>query len=318
MPLPYVITILVTDGEPEGVRVVEKSNWTGRGLVFSRADLARALEEDLSSPGVYVLIGDDPDEKFEDQIYIGQGEDVGKRLKQHQGDDAKEFWNDTVVFVSGNESLNRAHISHLESELIRLAGRAKQSRVANGNQPAVPRMAPGDVAVADGFLAEMLAIFPVLAVTSFDQPAVRVTTTDGTDPAAGATTVTDVAAVDPPTLTALTRRRYFLTGPEAAGEGEERSNGFLVFAGARARITAVPSMQVGFTRLRERLVTSGALVQDGSTYRLTEDTLFSSPSAAGAALLGRSANGREEWKDADGVTLKQHQSEDAARAEAAS
>ena len=37
--LPYVITILVTSGDPDGVRVVEKSNWTGRGVMFARADL---------------------------------------------------------------------------------------------------------------------------------------------------------------------------------------------------------------------------------------------------------------------------------------
>ncbi len=189
MALPYVITILVTAGDPDGVRVVEKSNWTGRGLVFSRADLATALEHGLSSPGVYVLVGDDPDEEFDQQIYIGQGEDVGKRLKQHQGDDGKEFWNETVVFVSGNESLNRAHISHLESSLIRLATEAKRTRLANGNQPAIPRMALTDVAVADGFLAEVLAIFPVLGINAFDLPE--------TKPSG--------------------RRRYFLTGPSAKG-----------------------------------------------------------------------------------------------------
>ncbi len=144
--MPYVITILVTSGEPDGLRVVEKSNWTGRGLVFARSDLAEAIEAGLSSPGVYVLLGDDPDEGFESQIYVGQGENVGKRLKQHQGDDGKEFWNETVVFVSGNESLNRAHISHLESSLIRLASEAKRARLVNGNQPAIPRMALTDVA----------------------------------------------------------------------------------------------------------------------------------------------------------------------------
>ena len=31
---PYVLTILVTSGDPEGVRVVEKSNWSGQGVVL--------------------------------------------------------------------------------------------------------------------------------------------------------------------------------------------------------------------------------------------------------------------------------------------
>ena len=287
MSLPYVITILVTAGDPDGVRVVEKSNWTGRGLVFSRADLALALQHGLSSPGVYVLVGDDPDEEFDQQIYIGQGEDVGKRLKQHQGDDNKEFWNETVVFVSGNESLNRAHISHLESSLIRLASDAKRARVTNGNQPAIPRMALTDVAVADGFLAEVLAIFPVLGINSFDLPE--------TKPSG--------------------RRRYFLTGPSAKGEGEERSDGFVVFAGAQARGEEVASIGKSSQRLRGRLVASESLAVDDENYRLAEDTLFKSPSTAAMVLLGRQANGRVEWKDADGVTLKEHQIQQAAKAE---
>lgn len=287
MALPYVITILVTAGDPDGVRVVEKSNWTGRGLVFARADLAPALEHGLSSPGVYVLVGDDPDEEFDQQIYVGQGEDVGKRLKQHQSDDNKEFWNETVVFVSGNESLNRAHISHLESSLIRLASDAKRARVANSNQPAIPRMALTDVAVADGFLAEVLAIFPVLGINSFDLPETKQSG----------------------------RRRYFLTGPSAKGEGEERSDGFVVFAGAKARGEEVASIGKSSQRLRARLVASESLVVDGENYRLAEDTLFKSPSTAAMVLLGRQANGRVEWKDADGVTLKEHQIQQAAKAE---
>jgi len=287
MALPYVITILVTAGDPDGLRVVEKSNWTGRGLVFSRADLAAALEHGLSSPGVYVLIGDDPDEEFDQQIYIGQGEDLGKRLKQHQSDDGKEFWNETVVFVSGNESLNRAHISHLEASLIRLASEAKRTRVANGNQPAIPRMALTDVAVADGFLAEVLAIFPVLGINAFDLPE--------TKPSG--------------------RRRYFLTGPSARGEGEERSDGFMVFADAEVRGDGVASIGKSSQRLRARLVASESLVADGENYRLAQDTLFKSPSAAAMVLLGRETNGRVEWRDVDGVTLKQHQIEQAAKAE---
>ena len=279
MSLAYVITILVTTGDPDGVRVVEKSNWTGRGLVFARSDLAAELYSDLRSLGVYVLLGDDPDEEFESQIYVGQGEDVGKRLKQHQSDDSKDFWTDTVVFVSGNETLNRAHISYLESSLIRLATDAKRVRCANGTQPAIPKMAPTDVATAEGFLAEMKAIFPVLGVNAFDVPRAQ-----------------------PSGL-----RRYHLAGPNASGEGEERSDGFMVFAGAEARGEEVTSIGASSKRLRARLITAGTLVPDGENYRLTEDALFRSPSTAAMVLLARQANGRVEWKDESGVTLKERQ-----------
>lgn len=279
MSLPYVIRILVTSGDPDGVRVVEKSNWTGRGVVFGRADLPAARAERTDSPGVYILIGDDPDETFDQQVYIGQGENVADRLKAHQRDDAKEFWNDTAVFVSASGSLNRAHILHLESRLVELAHDARRARVANGNRPTRPSLTASDEAEAEGFLAEMLAIFPVLGVDAFVRP----------------------------TPTTAAERNYGLRGPDAEGRGVERSDGFLVFAGASARIEEAPSLSPSFGRLRRRLLSAETLIEDNGIYRLKEDTLFKSPSTAAMVLLGRNANGRVEWKDADGVTLKDHQ-----------
>ena len=44
-------------------------------------------------------------------------------------------------------------------------------------------------------------------------------------------------------------------------------------------------------------------------YRFTQDYSFSSPSTAAAVALGRSANGRIEWKDKSGKTLKAFQEE---------
>ena len=274
-----MIRILVTSGDPDGVRVIEKSNWTGRGVVFARSDLPAAAAEGIDSPGVYVLLGDDPDEAFDRQIYVGQGESVTDRLKSHQRDDSKEFWTDTVVFVSASASLNRAHILHLEARLVELAHDARRARVANGNRPTRPSLTAADEAEAEGFLSEMLGIFPVLGVDAFVRP----------------------------TPTSDDERRYFLSGPDAKGQGVERSDGFLVFAGGTGRVEETPSLSPSFGRMRTRLVSSGTLVEEGGVYVLKEDTLFKSPSTAAMVLLGRNANGRTEWKDADGVTLKEHQ-----------
>lgn len=279
MGQPYVITILVTAGDPDGVRVVEKSNWTGRGTVFARSDLPVAAEQGLNSPGVYVLLGDDPSDDVDTQVYIGQAEDVSVRLRQHVKDDAKDWWRTSIVFQSGNQSLNRAHISFLESELVRLATEARRVNVANGNQPGTPHMAAVDRAVASGFLAEMLAIFPVIGVDAFERPA----------------------------PTTSVERRYFLDERDARGEGVVRSEGFLVFAGAVARTDAAPSFPKAGERLRQRLRDNGQLVETDARLVLAENVLFRSPSAAAGFLTGSSINGREAWRDKNGVTLKQHQ-----------
>lgn len=279
MSLPYVITILVTSGDPDGVRVVEKSNWSGLGVVFARTDLGTARSEGIGSPGVYVLLGADPDAAFEGIVYVGEGEDVGSRLASHQRDDAKEFWTSTVVFTSKDSALNKAHIRYLEARLIDLAQEARRVRLANSTRPTLPPMSAADRAEAEGFLDAMLAIFPVLGVSAFDKPLAGV----------------------------VESRRYFLRGPDASGVGEDRSDGFLVLAGSTARVEETSSLSDPFRRLRARLVETGVMVLDNGVYRMTEDHLFNSPSTAAMTLLSRNANGRTEWKDAEGTTLKAHQ-----------
>lgn len=37
MPDPFTIRIFVPDGDPEGVRIIDRMNWTGVGVVFTRA-----------------------------------------------------------------------------------------------------------------------------------------------------------------------------------------------------------------------------------------------------------------------------------------
>ncbi|EGI77621.1 DUF4357 domain-containing protein [Hylemonella gracilis] len=69
----------------------------------------------------------------------------------------------------------------------------------------------------------------------------------------------------------------------------------------------------GMYDLRQELIANGVLVQEGSGYRFTQDYPFSSPSTAAAVVLGRSANGRIEWKDAKGRTLKELQEAEAGR-----
>ena len=67
-----------------------------------------------------------------------------------------------------------------------------------------------------------------------------------------------------------------------------------------------PSAQLPRAKARDEL-------NQTEVYRFTQDYAFSSPSTAAAVVLGRSANGRIEWKDAHGRTLKWLQEQEAAR-----
>jgi hypothetical protein len=52
-----------------------------------------------------------------------------------------------------------------------------------------------------------------------------------------------------------------------------------------------------------KLVESGVMQEKGDKVVFQKDHLFSSPSTAGVAILGRSVNGWVTWKAKDGRTL---------------
>ena len=81
-----------------------------------------------------------------------------------------------------------------------------------------------------------------------------------------------------------------------------------------AAATTVPSMAQharGMYDLRQELISKGVLVMQAGLYQFTQDYTFSSPSTAASVLLGRSANGRVEWKGEDGRTLNELQAAEA-------
>lgn len=87
---PFSIRIFCPDGNPVGLRILSKSNWTGCGLVCPRSILHIVKSrKEFSQPGVYVLVGPPEDGELP-KIYVGEGDPVGPRLEQHYAN--KEFW----------------------------------------------------------------------------------------------------------------------------------------------------------------------------------------------------------------------------------
>lgn len=277
------IKIFLADGTPLGLRVIEKSNWTGRGFDFARADWPTVRgRSDFGRPGVYVLHGLGADGQV--RVYIGEADELRARLNQHYGGPtSKEFWARAVTFTSKDENLNKAHVRFLESRLIQLAHDAKRAKLENGNVPALPALSEYDRAEAAAFLDEMLVIYPLLGIDAFAPPSVHSTA---------------------PTL--------HLHGRGISAVGHDTAGGFVVRAGSRAAGTEVPSLVEYVRKLRRTLRDSDVLVPDGEHLRVTQDYRFTSPSMAAAVLLGRTANGRAEWKDAQNRSLRTIQEAEAA------
>ena len=284
---PFSLRIFVADGDPDGLRIVDKSNWIGKALVFPRALLPPVkARPELAQTGVYLLLGPRPDGEG-DMLYVGEGDPIRPRLESHYAQ--KDFWTRAIGFTTTTAGqLNKAHVQFLESRLIALARAAKRMPLDNANQPAEPSLSEADRADMEVFLGHMLGMLPVLGVHAFEQA-----------PKAP-------AAKAGPVLSCK--------GKGVQATGYEASQGFVVRAGSQAVADTVPSMALhvrGMYDLRQELIGNGVLGLQGGLYQFTQDYSFSSPSTAAAVVLGRSANGRIEWKAADGRTLKELQEAEA-------
>ena len=165
---PFTIRIFVPDGDPEGVRLIDRMNWTGLGVVFPRSKWPELKQRpEMQRTGIYILVG----YKGEDElptVYIGQADGVRGRIDSHYT--AKDFWDRGIVFVSTSGGLNRAHATWLEYALVKRAGEAKQCRLDNGNVPQEPALTEAEKADTHGFLKEILQILPLVGVRAFEFP----------------------------------------------------------------------------------------------------------------------------------------------------
>ena len=143
----------------------------------------------------------------------------------------------------------------------------------------MPSLSDADKADAELYLADMLLCLPVVGVSFFEKP-------QG--------------------LTGKSRE-LFLSAKGIQARGYEGPGGFVVRSGSQAVKNEVASIHTYLSDLRKALLNQDIFEDIGTEYRLAQDYIFTSPSTAAGVLLGRSANGRAEWKDAERRSLKEIQ-----------
>lgn len=276
---PFSLRIFVADGDPDGLRIVERSNWVGKALMFPRTIFPLIKQRnEFSQTGVYLLLGPRDDGDGE-QIYIGEGDPVKPRLDSHYA--TKDFWNRAVFFISTGSPLNKAHVQFLEARLIALANEAKRLPLENKNQPMESNLSEADRADMEVFLEHLLGMLPVLGIYAFEQPK-RATNS-------------------------VQQETLYIEAKGIQSRGYESSQGFVVLSGSQAMLEEQPSAATharGAVELRTELKESGVIKVEGNSLVFTQDFSFSSPSTAASVILGRAANGRTEWKDKQGRVLK--------------
>lgn len=283
------IRLFLADGTPGGLLTAEIMNWTGHVVAAPRSDLASLLKRpEASRTGIYILLGDDPNSLGGTIAYIGEGDDVSKRLYQHarsEDQGGKDFWDRAIVLTSKDTNLTKAHARYLESRLITLAQQANRVSLVNGTAPAPLPLPEADISDMEYFISQVKIVLPVLGVNLLRVSITPVAVQEGSGMAA-------TLSVQSP-IFELTLKK---SGIEATAQ--EIDGEFTVFAGSTARPYWQGVEGHGYKRLREKLEEDGTLASsdDESLRRFTRNQVFASPSAAAAMVTGRSANGRVEWK----------------------
>lgn len=284
MPQPSkTIRLYLIDGSTSGMIQAELSNWTGKVYRIPRLFAARASDRtDLRGAGSYLLVGKDVADPARDVLYVGETEGIAERLRQHL--DKKEFWQEAFAIVSKDENLNKAHVRYMEYRFVEMATKAAKVSIDNTKMPVRPAISEPDAAEMEEFIGNAALLISTLGYKGLDE-------------------IITAETLESPV--------FFIQATRGAdARGVVTSEGFVVFKDSTMANSEAASIPSGIVKLRKSLMDQGIVQQGANGYRFTINYFFSSPSQAASVVLGRSANGRIEWKTSAGKVLKAFEDSD--------
>lgn len=180
---PFTLRVFFPSGDPNGMRLIDDNNWTGRALCISRDEVGEPKNfrdaEFENQPGIYLLVGDidqNADEsEFQQKIYIGETDDLPKRMKEHaHKTNGKDFWHFAIAFSSSKGALSRAHCLWLENKLIEKAKSINRCTLENGDSGSKAKLTKSEIADCDFFLEKIYQILPLAGIQAFEAKQERI------------------------------------------------------------------------------------------------------------------------------------------------
>lgn len=286
MKFGKTIKLFLIDGDTNGRLTCELSNWTGKAYKIPR-NLVKICSDrpELQTTGVYMLLNKNADLSEKGQLYIGEAEDIFKRLTQHLKE--KDFWNEAIVFISKDDNLNKAHIKYLENRLHEISITANRFELINSQKPTKSSISESDKAEMEEFLSNILTLISTLGYNAFEQ----------------------IRQIDLKEQVDKEDDLFYISAVRGAnGAGKTTSEGFVIFENSQIANPVTNSYPKAMQQLRDTLISEGVIIKVQDKLILKNDHLFSSSSTAAMIIMGRSANGLTEWKMKSGKTLQDYES----------
>jgi len=268
---PIKIHLYFENGNPSGICEAWMDNWSGNAYKIPRNNIeTKNIQNELKKPGVYFLFGKIGTDT---EVYIGESDEVGERLKTHNKDEKKGWFSEVVVVTSDKEYLNKANIKYLESVFHFEAIKAKRYKVENGNKPTEAYVSKSDKAVLEEFIDKTKLLITALGYKVFE----------------------DISASKKEKKES--EMFYYNKNQPDEAFGYRHPEGFVLCKGSHVRKDQAEKIYPWIRSAREMYLPK---VIKGV---LTEDILFNSPSLAISFVKGYSINGNTAWKNSELITF---------------
>lgn len=267
-----VLQFILEENNPTGIIECSIDEWFGVSYKIPRNKLKESSKlKCINNTGIYILFGEDEETAMQ-TAYIGESENIYNRLEQHNRN--KSFWKECIVFVSENNSLNKAHIKYIEYELYNLANETERFVIKNESRPTKSSLSSADEIRSIKFIEKIKTITSMLGYRLFDK----------------------LIKEQEPESNIL----YLKNNGVEYARGMVTDEGFVILKGSKIKEGISQGISKSLINYCERERNSPSI--ENGVY--INDHLCSSPSMAAVIILGRNSNGYAEWKNKNNVPLK--------------
>lgn len=281
--------------------------WTGRVLVVSfdqikiamdkidEASKANAIDYNTKCAGVYILLGK---ENGKPSAYIGQAEkSIEERLPQSCKEQEAEKWcEEAILVIETGSDLGETYAKYLESCLIQIAKDVGKVQLSRNKQ--IPKSKLSDTRskmLEDGFINKLFIVLKSLRVTIFQDKKHASERQDDEKSISSTSSVKifELVSKKGNYYGKVFKRRGEVFDARLRIEGEK----FIILEGSYASGVWKGKDYGGDVEKREELKEQGILKETPDKRLLfADDSEFNHISAAAKVIVGRNANGLDEWK----------------------
>lgn len=125
------------------------------------------VDRPIDTAGVYILYANHFDKNLGKSLYIGQSDDVIRRISQHVS--AKDYWSSVIIFVSQADWMNIAHVLHIEKTFIEWAKSAHRYKIENRTEGGFCKLGDEDKLRVANYIKPVKLILELAGVDIFEK-----------------------------------------------------------------------------------------------------------------------------------------------------